>query len=103
MQQLEAKLATLSTGTEAVAEVLGNWSHVLRAIWMASGMLWWRCLGRGLVVLTLICGVAKIPKAKDAEGEEDAASLPQTLVRIPIRQAEAAQRDAEAAADAAGE
>lgn len=37
MQQLEAKLATLSSGTEAVAEVLGNWSHVLRAIYMASG------------------------------------------------------------------
>jgi len=81
MQQLEQKLSTLSSGTEAVAEVLGNWSHVLRAIYMAS---------------------AKIPKPKDAEGEEDA-NLPQTLVRIPIQQAEAAQRDAEAAAEGAGE
>lgn len=38
MQQLEQKLATLNDGTEAVAAVLGNWNHVLRAIWMASGM-----------------------------------------------------------------
>ena len=37
MQQLEQKLSTLSSGTEAVAEVLRNWSHVLRAIYMASG------------------------------------------------------------------
>lgn len=37
MQQLEAKLSTLSNGTQAVAEVLGNWNHVLRAIHMASG------------------------------------------------------------------
>lgn len=44
--------------------------------------------------------VAKIPKPKDAEGEEER-NLPQTLVRIPIQQAEAAQRDAEAV-EAAG-
>ena len=37
MQQLEQKLATLSDGTLAVAEVLGNWNSVLRAIHMASG------------------------------------------------------------------
>ena len=37
MQQLEDKLSTLSNGTEAVAAVLGNWNHVLRAIYMASG------------------------------------------------------------------
>jgi hypothetical protein len=47
------------------------------------------------------CVVAKIPKPKDAEGDEES-NLPQTLVRIPIQQAEAAQRDAEAA-EAAGE
>ena len=35
------------------------------------------------------------------EGEEES-NLPQTLVRIPIQQAEAAQRDAEAA-EVAGE
>lgn len=45
--------------------------------------------------------VVSIPKPKDADGEET--PLPQTLVRIPIQQAEAAQRDAEAAAEAAGE
>lgn len=39
MQQLEDKLGTLSSGTEAVAAVLGNWNSVLRAIHMASGML----------------------------------------------------------------
>lgn len=37
MQQLETKLSTLSNGTQAVAEVLGNWHNVLRAIYMASG------------------------------------------------------------------
>ena len=47
-------------------------------------------------------GIAKLPKPKDAGGEE-AAPLPQTLVRIPIQHAEAAQKEAEAAAEAAGE
>ena len=37
MQQLEERLATLGTGTEAVAAVLGNWNQVLRAVYMASG------------------------------------------------------------------
>lgn len=37
MQQLEEKLGTLSSGTETVAAVLGNWNSVLRAIHMASG------------------------------------------------------------------
>ncbi len=37
MQQLEDKLATLSNGTQAVAEVLSNWNGVLRAVYMASG------------------------------------------------------------------
>ena len=35
---LEAKLATLRDGTEAVACVLANWDNVLRAISMASSM-----------------------------------------------------------------
>ena len=39
MQQLEEKLGTLSSGTEAVAAVLGNWNSVLRAVYMASGEL----------------------------------------------------------------
>lgn len=37
MQQLEEKLATLSSGTDAVAAVLSNWLSVLRAIHMAGG------------------------------------------------------------------
>ncbi|KAK3072391.1 DASH complex subunit dad2 [Teratosphaeriaceae sp. CCFEE 6253] len=74
MQQLEERLATLGTGTEAVAAVLGNWNHVLRAIGMAS---------------------AAIPKPKDGEGEEEM-PLPQTLVRIPIQQAEGSRKEAEA-------
>ncbi|KAH9811164.1 DASH Dad2-domain-containing protein [Teratosphaeria destructans] len=80
MQQLEEKLGTLSSGTEAVAAVMGNWGNVLRAIHMAS---------------------AKIPSGKEEEGEE---VLPQTLVRIPIEQADqaAAKQKAEAEA-AAGE
>ena len=35
---LEAKLATLRDGTEAVACVLANWDNVLRAIGMASSV-----------------------------------------------------------------
>ncbi|TKA44251.1 hypothetical protein B0A55_13617 [Friedmanniomyces simplex] len=79
MQQLEEKLATLGTGTEAVAAVMGNWNQVLRAVFMAS---------------------AKIPKpSNDGEEVEEAETipLPQTLVRIPIQQAEAMQKEAEAA------
>lgn len=82
MQQLEQKLQTLSDGTEAVAAVLGNWNNVLRAIHMAS---------------------AKIPKPRESEEDGTEAQLPQTLVRIPIQQAEAAQREVEAVAEAAGE
>ncbi|KAF2479968.1 DASH complex subunit Dad2-domain-containing protein [Neohortaea acidophila] len=84
MQQLEQKLATLSDGTQAVAEVLGNWNSVLRAVHMAS---------------TKIPRVGKEGEGEDGEREE----LPQTLVRIPIQQAVEAQREAEAAAEAAGE
>ncbi|KAK6404339.1 DASH complex subunit dad2 [Oleoguttula sp. CCFEE 5521] len=69
MQQLEEKLSTLSDGTEAVAAVMGNWGNVLRAVGMASAGL-------------------PMPKAT-----EDEMPLPQTLVRIPIQQAEAAQRE----------
>lgn len=77
MQQLEDKLNTLSNGTEAVAAVMGNWNTVLRAIYMAS---------------------QKIPKPKeDGDGGkgEETRELPQTLVRIPIQQAEAVQREQE--------
>lgn len=77
MQQLEDKLNTLSNGTEAVAAVMGNWNTVLRAIYMAS---------------------QKIPKPKedgDVGKGGDARELPQTLVRIPIQQAEAVQRERE--------
>ncbi|KAK1075086.1 DASH complex subunit dad2 [Friedmanniomyces endolithicus] len=78
MQQLEEKLATLGTGTEAVAAVMGNWNQVLRAVFMAS---------------------AKIPKpSKGGEEDDEVATmpLPQTLVRIPIKQSEALQKEAEA-------
>jgi DASH complex subunit DAD2 len=50
---------------------------------------------------------AKIPKPKDEEGKDEGAGekseLPQTLVRIPVQQAEAAQKEAEAAAQVAGD
>ncbi|EME83771.1 uncharacterized protein MYCFIDRAFT_44300 [Pseudocercospora fijiensis CIRAD86] len=75
MQQLEEKLQTLSDGTEAVAHVMANWNTVLRAVHMAS---------------------TKIPQAKDSAHElveEGKQQLPQTLVRIPISQAEAAQKE----------
>jgi DASH complex subunit DAD2 len=47
MQQLEEKLATLSNGTQAVAEVLSNWNGVLRAVYMASGMYCAKQQGQG--------------------------------------------------------
>lgn len=81
MQQLEDKLSTLSNGTEAVAAVMGNWNTVLRAVYMAS---------------------QKIPQPKEDGTEADAQEkLPQTLVRIPIRQAEAVQREREQAREEA--
>lgn len=42
--------------------------------------------------------VAKIPRPKDA-GEQEETSLPQTLVRIPVQQAEALQKEAEASGE----
>ncbi|KAJ9631882.1 DASH complex subunit dad2 [Taxawa tesnikishii (nom. ined.)] len=80
MEQLEEKLATLADGTEAVAAVLSNWHNVLRAIHMAS---------------------AKIPRPKDEDGEAET-PLPQTLVRIPIQQAEEAQNAQESNHDESG-
>ncbi len=98
MQQLEEKLATLGTGTEAVAAVMGNWNQVLRAVFMASGECQ-RAESECGMTRADMC-VAKIPKPdKGGEEEEDAATmpLPQTLVRIPIQQSEALQKEAEAA------
>lgn len=39
MQQLEARLETLSDGTEAIAMVMANWASVLGAIGLASCMI----------------------------------------------------------------
>ncbi|KAL8711333.1 MAG: hypothetical protein Q9220_004230 [cf. Caloplaca sp. 1 TL-2023] len=70
MQTLEARLSTLSDGTEAVAAVLSNWHTVLQAINMAS---------------------RHIPKPNSVESGEateivSETTLPQTLVRIPVEQ-----------------
>jgi DASH complex subunit DAD2 len=98
MQQLEEKLGTLSDGTEAVAAVMANWGSVLRAVSMASGK-WMVVMGEvcSCVDYGLIIDLAGIPKPKEdgGDGEEEAQQLPQTLVRIPIHQAEAAQREQE--------
>ena len=54
----------------------------------------------------LTCNAAKIPKPKEGDdGEEQEAKpdLPQTLVRIPVQQAEAAQREAPTTAGAVGD
>ncbi len=103
MQQLEEKLATLSDGTQAVAEVLSNWNGVLRAVYMASGTFMRLIPDRA----QLTFHAAKIPKPKEAEvdGEvnTEKLELPQTLVRIPVQQAEAVQQEVEAAVEAAGE
>lgn len=63
MSTLEEKLATLRDGTQAVAEVLRNWSGVLGVLGMVG---------------------QKLPKPKEGEPEEEG-QLPPTLVRIPVQ------------------
>ncbi|KAK5087666.1 DASH complex subunit dad2 [Exophiala xenobiotica] len=68
MITLEEKLATLRDGTEAVSEVLKNWSNVLGVLQMVGGQL---------------------PKVTSAGGGEvEEVTLPGTLVRIPVEQGE---------------
>lgn len=72
MATLEEKLSTLRDGTEAVSEVLKNWSNVLGVLSMVGGQL---------------------PKVVDASagGEKSNVQegvLPGTLVRIPVETAE---------------
>lgn len=61
MATLEEKLATLRDGTEAVAEVLKNWSNVLGVLQMVG---------------------KELPKVVP---REDGQELPGTLVRIPMQ------------------
>ncbi|KAL8741841.1 MAG: hypothetical protein Q9190_005600 [Brigantiaea leucoxantha] len=70
MQALEERLSTLSNGAEAVAAVLSNWHTVLQAINMASIKMPKPTLGEG----------------KDNGGVTPEASLPQTLVRVPVEE-----------------
>ncbi|KAK0651275.1 DASH complex subunit Dad2-domain-containing protein [Cercophora newfieldiana] len=84
MEALEAKLATLSDGTEAIALVLANWHNVLRAINMASSKL-------------------PKPSAEADEPSEVSIPLPQTLVRIPTEHAPNLQAHADGVAAAEGE
>ena len=66
MTTLEEKLATLRDGTEAVSEVLKNWSNVLGVLQMVGSQL---------------------PKVVNGDGGRgDEAVLPGTLVRIPVEQ-----------------
>ncbi|KAL8953743.1 MAG: hypothetical protein Q9222_000425 [Ikaeria aurantiellina] len=89
MQALEAKLSTLSDGTEAVAAVLSNWNTVLQAINMASSMFlflqWYQYSTHGSAI------TGHIPKPKSVESGDateiiSETTLPQTLVRIPVEQ-----------------
>jgi len=68
MTSLEEKLATLRDGTEAVSEVLKNWSNVLGVLQMVGSQLPEVVTGEGATV---------------EEG-----TLPGTLVRIPVEQGE---------------
>jgi len=59
-----------------------------------------RVLGVGLTSTTADTYIAKIPKPdNEGEGDGEVATmpLPQTLVRIPIQQSEALQKEAETA------
>ena len=64
MSTLEEKLSTLRDGTEAVSEVLKNWTNVLSVLGMVG---------------------KELPKIV-ASGDEDKAVLPGTLVRVPVEQ-----------------
>jgi DASH complex subunit DAD2 len=76
----------------AVALVLSNWHNVLRAISMASSKRIYRTLTWNW---RLNCPAVKIPKPKDENGNEidgkqeddSEVPLPQTLVRIPTKDA----------------
>lgn len=118
MQQLEEKLSTLSDGTEAVAAVMANWNTVLRAVYMASGEYMGTsrpdncCVDHGgteVIDDADFVRVANLPKPKggdavqDGEAAEEEIQLPQTLVRIPIQQAEAAQREQQQKRSQAGD
>jgi DASH complex subunit DAD2 len=106
MGVLEEKLATLRDGTEAVACVLANWDHVLRAISMASSecdafqLVGWM---RWLMLMMCLCSLVKVPRpTATADGEEGQAQengeepqLPVTLVRIPAQSQDARERNLE--------
>ena len=78
---------------------MGNWGNVLRSVGMASGTNYW---SEGMKDGVLTRLIAAIPKPKtDGQGEEEERKLPETLVRIPIQQAERAQREQEAEREAA--
>ncbi|KKY23848.1 putative dash complex subunit [Phaeomoniella chlamydospora] len=79
MSQLEAKLATLRDGTEAVATVMANWDHVLKAISLAS-------------VKTAKVAETNGSVAAREEDKAKEADLPATLIRIPVQDAESAAR-----------
>jgi DASH complex subunit DAD2 len=69
----------------AVALVLSNWHNVLRAISMASGKKHSHCQRN-----RELTDAAKIPKPKDVDEDEQRDQeppLPQTLVRIPTKDA----------------
>ena len=89
MGVLEEKLATLKDGTEAVACVLANWDHVLRAITMASGGFAIPALVEYPRYVSKLTGrlVAKIPRPTSVAGDGEPAiqELPITLVRIPAK------------------
>jgi hypothetical protein len=56
--------------------------------------------GEGVVLMVFL---ARIPRPKGEDGEVEEAMLPQTLVRIPIQQAEAAARELAKSGDGDGE
>jgi DASH complex subunit DAD2 len=67
MGVLEAKLATLRDGTEAVACVMANWGQVMRAIGMASSEYY--SYSRKLRFVGLMCGVFVSSESTYAEDD----------------------------------
>lgn len=73
MTALEEKLATLRDGSEGVAEVLKNWSHVLGVLQMVGGQIP-KVVGEGELPGTLVripVGAGNVPDGNTGEGEKE--------------------------------
>ncbi|KAK6351760.1 hypothetical protein TWF718_004906 [Orbilia javanica] len=79
LRELEAKLGTLSDGTEVVATVLANWHNVLRAISLASAHL------QQAPKLPEGTSTGEDKMDEDDKEAHEKQTYPEMLVRIPTQ------------------